>query len=266
MRSTRTPLAALAALLLLPVVGVIGPSTAPVASPAATADPAAPADPPGVTVHWTEPDAIGTAATTTTSTATYRFSSYVGGKPVRWDPCRTIYWQFRTTGAPTGARTVVRSVVGRVALLTGTRWVEKPATTATPTSAWLPKSSSGVRPVLIGWTDAAHSDLLRNRPSSVLGVTRTAYFGATINGVQKAATKAAVVALDRTDRLPLTGVVSWRSVLLHELGHGMGLDHVGTTSQLMYPVLGHSLRDFQSGDRTGLYKLGRSAGCINLGF
>jgi hypothetical protein len=235
---------------------VIGPSSAPVAAPAA----------PAVSVHWPEPDAFGTATTTTVTSSLYKFSSYVAGKPVRWDPCKTIYWQFRTTGAPTGARTVVRAAVARVAYLTGTTWVEKTATTATPTSAWLPKSTTAVKPVLIGWTDAAHSDLLRNRPSSVLGVTRTAYFGATVEGVQKAATKAAVVALDRTDKLPLTGIVSWRSVLLHELGHGMGLDHVGTTSQLMYPVLGHSLKDFGSGDRAGLYKLGRSAGCINLPF
>jgi hypothetical protein len=97
-------------------------------------------------------------------------------------------------------------------------------------------------------------------------MTRTAYFGITLSGVQLAATKAAVIALDRTNRLPLTGAVSWKTTLLHELAHAAGLAHVSNSHQLMYPVLQRSLTSLQSGDKAGLYRLGRSAGCINLGF
>jgi hypothetical protein len=206
----------------------------------------------------------GTA--TTTSTQLYKFSSVVAGKPVRWNPCAAIHWRFRPYGAPTGALPVVKAAVATVSKATGIPFVYDGTTTATPTSAWLPKSSTGIRPVLIGWTDASHSDLLRYQPASVLGVTRTAYFGVVQNGVTVAATKAAVIALDRTNRLPLTGSVSWRTTTLHELGHAMGLDHVGNSHELMYPVLQRSLYGYASGDLAGLYRLGRSAGCINLGF
>jgi hypothetical protein len=219
------------------------------------------------TVGWSEVSPIGaTTATTSTSTALYKFSSYVGGKPVRWNPCTAIHWKFRTVAGPAYGVVVAREAVARISALTGIKFIEDSGTTATPTSAWLPKSTTGIRPVLIGWTDASHSDLLAGQTASVLGVARTAYFGVTIDGVSLAATKAGVIALDRTNKLPLRGAVSWKTTLLHELGHMMGLAHVGNTAELMYPVLSRSLTDLQYGDRQGLYKLGRSAGCINLGF
>lgn len=262
MTARRLHLAALAAVAAT-AVAVTG-LTATTTTSAAPAP--APVVQPEPTVAWTDADAV-MAGTSTSSTSTlFRFSSLVAGKPVRWNPCAPIHWKFRTTGAPAGAGRVTMAAVARVAKLTGTRWVFDGVTTATPTSSWLPKSTTSIRPVLIGWTDARHSDLLRNQPRAVLGVTRTAYFGATVDGRQVAATKAAVIALDRTDRLPLTGPVSWRTTLLHELGHGMGLNHVSNPSQLMNAVLGRTLTDFGYGDKLGLARVGRSAGCVDLGF
>ncbi len=215
-------------------------------------------------VGLSEPEPVGAGTAGTSTTQLYKFSAYVGGKPVRWNPCAAIHWRFRTTAAPRGGLTIAKAAVAKVALATGIRFVYDGTTTAVPNSKWLPTSTSNVRPLLIGWTDASHSDLLAGRPRNVLGVTRTAYFAATVDGRSLAATKAAVVALDRTDRLPLTGSVSWSSVLQHELGHAMGLDHVGNTRELMYPVLQRTLSGLQPGDRTGLYRLGRAAGCISL--
>jgi hypothetical protein len=218
------------------------------------------------TVTWSDAAPVIAGTATTSYTTPYKFSSYVGGKPVRWNPCAAIHWRFRTSGAPSGALTMVKSAVSAVSSATGIRWVYDGPTSSTPTSSWLPKTSTGIRPVLIGWTDGSHSDLLRGQPASVLGMTRTAYFGITLNGVQLAATKAAVIALDRTNRLPLTGSVSWKTTLLHELAHAAGLAHVSNSHELMYPVLQRGLYGLQSGDKAGLYRLGRSAGCINLGF
>lgn len=264
MTAFRLPLAALG----LVASGVLAASSlvagpAPVTGAPAPAPLAAASEP---TVTWTEPDGV-MAGTATTSTSTlYKFATVLNSKPVRWNPCQPIHWRFRTAGAPTGALAVVKSAVSAVSYATGIKWVYDGTTTSTPTSSWLPKSSTSIRPVLIGWTDAAHSDLLRNQAAAVLGVARTAYFGVTINGVQLAATKAAVIALDRTNKLPLTGSVSWKTTLLHELSHAAGLTHVSNSKQLMYPVLQRSLYTLQSGDKAGLYRLGRSAGCIDLGF
>jgi hypothetical protein len=239
-----------AALALLAVAQPFGPSTT-VAAP---------------TAHWSEVDPVMAGTATTSSPQLFKFSTLVAGKPVRWNPCAPIHWKYRSSGAPSGGWSVVKAAVARIATATGTTWAYDGSTTATPTSSWLPTSSSNIRPVLIGWTDASHSDLLRGQAAAVLGVTRTAYFGISQNGVTLAATKAAVIALDRTNRLPLTGSVSWTTTLQHELGHTMGLDHVSYSKELMYPVLQRGLTGLQSGDLAGLWRLGRHAGCIDLGF
>jgi hypothetical protein len=55
------------------------------------------------------------------------------------------------------------------------------------------------------------------------------------------------------------------SVLLHELGHIMGLDHVKDPDQLMYSGRhpNFRVRDFGSGDLEGLRRLGVDAGCLD---
>lgn len=199
-------------------------------------------------------------------TGPYAFSTVLGGKPVRWNPCAPIRWTSNTARGPAGGLTVLKASVARVAAITGTRWQYVGPTSKVPSSGYLPRTAAATYPpVLIGWTDAAASDLLRGRPRSTLGMTRTSWFGVQRpDGSKVAATRASVIALDRTDRLPLRGGTSWTAVTLHELGHAMGLAHVSSSRQLMASVLPRTLGDLQTGDRAGLVKLGRRAGCVTV--
>lgn len=47
------------------------------------------------------------------------------------------------------------------------------------------------------------------------------------------------------------------AVVLHELGHLVGLAHVADQTQLMFPESSYAVTDFQSGDLTGAAILGR---------
>jgi hypothetical protein len=214
--------------------------------------------------HLAEADALTAGATITTATgSSYAFSSVVGGKAVRWNPCQAIHWRANVARGPVGGLTVLKNAVASIAAATGTTWVFDGTTTATPSSSWLPTTSTA-KPVLLGWTDGTASDLLRYRPASTLGMTRTVWFGRVSSTGTVAATRGAVVALDRTDRLPLTGQVSWTAVALHELGHAMGLAHPADSGELMNAVLPRTLTSLQAGDRKGLYYVGRAQGCISF--
>lgn len=217
-----------------------------------------------LTRHVSGLSALTAGATITTSTgSSYAFSSVVSNKPVRWNPCAAIHWRANVMRAPLGGLDVLKSAVASVAYATGTTWVYDGTTTSAPASSWLPTTSTQ-KPVLIGWTDGTVSDLLRYQPAGVLGMTRTVWFGRTTSTGTVAAIRGAVIALDRTDRLPLRGGNSWTSAALHELGHAMGLAHPHDSGELMNAVLPPSLYSLQTGDRRGLYYVGRSQGCISL--
>lgn len=202
---------------------------------------------------------------TTAGSTSYSFSTVLDGSPVRWDPCTPIRWTSNTSRGPAGGLDVLKSAVARVASLTGTTWEYVGSTTTVPRAGYLPtRAQQSYPPVLIGWTDAASSDLLAGQTASVLGMTRTAWFGVQMpDGGKIAATRAAVIALDRTDALPLTGATSWKTVALHEIAHAVGLGHVSDKTQLMATVL-PAVTDLQAGDQAGLQLLGRSSGCVTV--
>jgi hypothetical protein len=214
--------------------------------------------------HLSDYDAAVPGATTTATGTPYTFSTLLASRPVRWNPCEAIHWRYRTSGQIAGGFTQVVRAIARISKATGTTWVYDGPVTTAPTSAWLPKHADQRPPVLIGWTTAAHSDLLATQSPTVLGVTRTAWFSSTSNGVTTGAIRGAVVALSQSKRLPLTGSVSWYTVILHELSHAMGLGHASSSRQLMFPTIQPGLTDLQSGDLAGLARVGRTQGCIRF--
>lgn len=207
----------------------------------------------------------GTSTATSRRPDPFRFLAVLDGRPVRWNPCAPIRWTANVSGGPAGGLAVLQQAVSRIAAVTGTTWHFVGTSATVPTTAYLPGQAQVVYPpVLLGWTDGASSDLLAGQASQVLGMARTAWFGSqSADGTRRAATRTAVVALDRTERLALRGPNSWHAVALHELGHVMGLDHSEGPGQLMSSTL-PAVADFQPGDRVGLVALGRQAGCVTV--
>lgn len=53
-----------------------------------------------------------------------------------------------------------------------------------------------------------------------------------------------------------------RAMLLHELGHLVGLGHVNDPRSLMYPSTTHHRAQYARGDLRGLWTLGAGGGCL----
>ena len=52
-------------------------------------------------------------------------------------------------------------------------------------------------------------------------------------------------------------------MVLHELGHLMGLGHVRSLGEIMHPS-GGGVVDLGPGDLEGLHQLGASGGCVSV--
>ena len=199
----------------------------------------------------------------------FRFWKRVAGAPVRWNPCETITYALNTAGAPSPVRGDLREAIRRVTRATGIQFRSVGTTRETFVRAYQRMRFRGVirkAALIMIWVD--HDDyqaILRllgdPRPSIAFAKTmaglyadRDQYFGGIV-----------VMDGDATANRGFGDFYSHGSVLLHELGHIMGLDHVKDPDQLMYSGRhpNFRVRDFGSGDLEGLRRLGMDAGCLD---
>lgn len=248
----------LALVALLGVVGTTALSTGDGAAAAPTPPTSAPATP---TTTVPAPDPTSPVPTTPPAPATpldpsdddYAFLFNDGGSPVGFDPCAPeIRVLYNPAGAPYDAEgdiaasaDLLAEGLGRPVTYEGTTDLDADSFSALTLGANPPSEPT----VLVTWV--ARPDELEDADAGVVGQASPVQVGDSI-----VSSTVALVASANGSLHPGTGPDSWAVVMIHELAHSAGLDHVDDQSEIMHPsvVPGHPAQ-WGAGDLNGLRQL-----------
>src|SRR3954453_9331024 len=186
------------------------------------------------------------------------------GHTVTWEPCRPIHYVIRTAEESALFDALLQQAIREVSDATGLKFVSDGTTgeqLLRDPGQRMPyqRQRYGDRwaPVLISWSDPAESPALAGTEAGFAAPVPWAPPGEPqrfVSGI----VALSMPALDTLYARP-HGATLVRDVMLHELGHLAGLDHVTDKSQLMYPTLTHPLPGYGAGDLAGLAAVGRGA-------
>lgn len=183
---------------------------------------------------------------------------------VRWDSCQKIRWSFYSKTSPRHALRQVREGIERVEAATGLdfRYVGKTDEKPNPYG----KGITGAD-VIIGWRSAKDYKPFRKHPGTVgLGGNRywSGFEEADGSNVNKAVRGGVVLNASLRSQVS-SGYgkgYTWGEVIIHELGHVVGLAHASAKSQIMYYSVMSRNADWGAGDLAGLRWVGDTRGCL----
>ena len=175
--------------------------------------------------------------------------------PTRTVPaCAPIHYVVNPQRSPDGASDAVHEAFRRLADATGRAAVFDGLTTEEPSPPWLLQTDA--RPVLVAWIDAEILEVWSGRPGP-LGFAQSdvdEHGGAVVS---------ATVSLNGDVDLPadFSERSSWGGVLMHELGHVVGLAHSVDRADVMFADVDHGAAEWSAIDRMRLAAVGARAGC-----
>lgn len=191
--------------------------------------------------------------------SSYRFAAFQadGTTPVTWSPCRPIHYVMRPDHAPEGGAELLATALARVSRATGLKFVNDGPTSEGPSQDRSPYQEKryGDRwaPVLLAWaTPDEVPDFGVDIAGEAAGQRMTTGSGDFTYVTGEVYLDAAKIASMLSGNRPSLA----QDVVLHELGHLVGLAHVNDAGQIMAARPDRQLNDFRAGDLAGLARLG----------
>ncbi len=194
------------------------------------------------------------------ATSGFRFLAHQSDQttPVTWSPCRPVHYVVRAANAPKGATAILNASFTALAKATGLRFVFDGATDQGPVEDPQPYQPDvfGQRwaPVVVSWATA---DEVPDFGVDIAGEAGPlGAFTPSGDTVWVSGRVNLDAAYFRTLVARPGGPAQAEAIVLHELGHLVGLAHVNDKRQLMFPRAGSTLV-YGLGDLAGLQSLGR---------
>ncbi|HET6560469.1 MAG TPA: matrixin family metalloprotease [Marmoricola sp.] len=201
--------------------------------------------------------------------AQHRLTTGGDGHKIRWDPCAgAITWTFNPRHAPTRGLKQLKAGFRRIQRATGLE-LEYAGTTGQKPNPF----GQGIRngaDLIVGWRTARDYDLFDDHPQVVGEGGNTHRYGfreADGTATSKAISGGVVLNASRDRRLAngFGRGYTWGEVIIHEIGHVLGLSHTGSPQQVMYFQTIRRDADWGAGDLRGLRRVGDSRGCLDRG-
>ena len=182
------------------------------------------------------------------------------GNPVGYDPCRQVRYVIRDEGMPQSGQALIDEAIGVVSRASGLSFEYAGTTDEAPAvdRALIQEDryGDGWAPLLIAWSDESQLPELEGEVAGMGG--SAAVPGASGTGQWLVAGRVVLDTKDIAEMLTRpNGFAQARAILVHELGHVLGLDHVTDPGELMHPISSYGI-DLGPGDLQGLALLGRS--------
>ena len=173
------------------------------------------------------------------------------GDPVRWNPCREIHYVVNPDGSPPNWKDLVEDGIAEVEEHTGLAFRYDGTTEERGFEDRFAPDGDPL-PVLVGWAD---SNEVPGLEGDVAGIGGATY--AEVGGHRTYVTGMVVLDVETYDRLASSkdADIVQLAVLLHELGHLVGLAHVEDRGEIMYAD-GVTRTSYGTGDLDGLARLG----------
>jgi hypothetical protein len=191
--------------------------------------------------------------------------TFITATHARWNPCSTISYRVNTAHGPATALQDTEGAVERIEEATGLDLEYVGPTEIIPQDS----SATGYpadTQIVIAWASREQSPMITRE--DVAGVAGPLGWGGTVeaDGTDIVTWRRGTVVLNSAFNWLPPGFGTGTTVgklLMHEIGHVVGLGHAAGTSQVMYPTL---MRGYPSawgaGDLSGLWRLGADQGCI----
>jgi hypothetical protein len=176
--------------------------------------------------------------------------------PVGFDPCRAVHFVVNPAGAPADGVAQVRDAFETVSRATGLKFVDDGTTTESPSRDrpdYEPRRyGDRWAPILIAWSDETrYPDL-----AGYIAGVGTPHPVQTVDGHLVLTSGQVVLDGAQLDPLQMPDRTEARALLLHELGHVVGLAHTADRNEIMFSEAQLTVQDYGPGDLMGLRAVG----------